>query len=109
MCRVKLIEGATDYILYQWQKNLKAIVAFLDESSEPSGASISGTHWLCFHSPRNCRNLNYKTECQHNMNTSRNNFTLFRQLTLRIVGSLQTGIYNRGEKPLQEQRQFHVH
>lgn len=34
MCRVKLIEGAIDYILYQWHKNLKAIMAFLYESSE---------------------------------------------------------------------------
>lgn len=34
MCRVKFIEGAIDYILYQWHKNPKAIVAFLDEISE---------------------------------------------------------------------------
>lgn len=47
MCGVKLIEGATDYISYQWHKNLKAIVAFLDESSEAHRVHQLVEHTSC--------------------------------------------------------------
>lgn len=46
-CRVKLIEGAIDYILYQWHKNLKAIVAFLDEGSEGHRVHQLAEHTCC--------------------------------------------------------------